>query len=98
MSPVPDGEWELAEGCRLHWISWDDEYVVFDEGSGDTHLLDFLASEVLKVLEQSSGSEQALVERVVARLGLDPDIDLERRIREAIAKFRDAGLVEQIRL
>jgi PqqD family protein of HPr-rel-A system len=98
MSPVSDAEWELAEGCRLHWISWDDEYVVFDEGSGDTHLLDFLAFEVLKVLEQSSGSEQALVERVVARLGLDPDIDLERRIREAIAKFRDAGLVEQIRL
>ena len=90
-------KWELAEGCRLHWISWDDEYVVFDEGSGDTHLLDVLAAEVLKVLEQSPRYEQALTERVLARLGLDAVVDVERRIREAIQKFRDAGLVEQVR-
>jgi PqqD family protein of HPr-rel-A system len=97
MPPASDGECELAEGCRLHWIFWDDEYVVFDEGSGDTHLLDVLSGEVLKVLEQSPGFEQVLTERVAARLGLVLDVHLQRRVREAIEKFRDAGLVEQIR-
>ena len=94
MDSASDLEWALAEGSRLHWISWDDECVVFDEGSGDTHLLDFLTAEVLKVLEQSRGPVPALVGRVAARLDLDPDADLERRIREAMERFREAGLVE----
>jgi PqqD family protein of HPr-rel-A system len=94
MDSASDLEWALAEGSRLHWVFWDDEYVVFDEGSGDTHLLDFLTAEVLKVLEQSRGDVPALVGRVAARLDLDPDADLERRIREAIERFREAGLVE----
>lgn len=95
MSPPSNGEWELAEGCRLHWICWDDEYVVFDEGSGDTHLLDLLSGEVLKVLQQSPGVEQVLIERVVARLGLVLDVHLQCRVREAIEKFRYVGLVER---
>ena len=94
MDSASDPEWELAEGSRLHWVSWDDEHVVFDEGSGNTHLLDFLTAEVLKVLEQSRGAVPALVGRVAARLDLDPDADLERRIREAVERFREAGLVE----
>lgn len=96
MGSASDVEWELAEGSRLHWICWDDEYVVFDEGSGDTHLLDLLAAEVLKVLEQGPGAEPALVERVAARLDIEPDAELERRIGEAIQKFRAVGLVEPI--
>jgi len=94
MDSASELEWELAEGSRLHWASWDDEYVVFDEGSGNTHLLDFLTAEVLKALEQSRGAVPALIERVAARLDLDPDADLERRIREVVERFREAGLVE----
>jgi PqqD family protein of HPr-rel-A system len=97
MDPVSDLEWELAENSRLHWVCWDDEYVAFDEGSGDTHLLDLVTAEVLKVLEQSPGALPALIERVAARLDVDPDADLERRIREAIETFREAGLVEPTR-
>jgi PqqD family protein of HPr-rel-A system len=89
-----DLEWELAAGSRLHWVSWDDEYVVFDEGSGNTHLLDFLTAEVLKALEQARGAVPALVGRVATRLDLDADADLERRIREVVERFREAGLVE----
>jgi len=94
MDSASDVEWELAEGSRLHWISWDDEYVIFDEGSGDTHLLDLMTAEVLRALEQSPGAESALIERVAVRLDIDPDAALERRIREAIQKFREAGLVQ----
>src|SRR5258707_7026892 len=31
-----DLEWELAAGSRLHWVSWDDEYVVFDRSEEHT--------------------------------------------------------------
>ena len=58
-----EASWQLAEGCRLHWKAWDDEFVIFDEGSGDTHLLDPLAAEFLKVLEESPGEVPGLARR-----------------------------------
>jgi PqqD family protein of HPr-rel-A system len=91
------GPWQLAEGCRLHWKAWDDEFVIFDEGSGDTHLLDPLAAEVLKLLEQSPGDVADLARRTVARLDLAPDPDLAARVLELVRRFAAAGLVEPAR-
>ena len=71
--------------------------MVFDEGSGDTHLLDPLAAEVLKVLEEAPGEVPGLARRVVARLDLAPDTDLRERVRELVARFVVAGLVERTR-
>ncbi len=93
----PDVNWQLAEGCRLHWKAWDQEFVVFDEGSGDTHLLDPLAAEVLKALEESPGEVPGLARRVVARLDLARDTDLHERVRELVERFVVAGLVERAR-
>ena len=99
-SASPDSSkanWRLAEGCRLHWKVWDDEFVIFDEGSGDTHLLDPLAAEVLKVLEESPGEVSGLARRIVARLDLAPDSDLTERVRELVERFVALGLVEPAR-
>jgi len=71
--------------------------VIFDEGSGDTHLLDPLAAEVLKVLEESPGEVSGLARRIVARLGLAPDSELTERVRELVERFVAAGLVEPAR-
>ena len=92
-----EANWRLAEGCRLHWKVWDDEFAIFDEGSGDTHLLDPLAAEVLKVLEESPGEISGLARRIVARLDLAPDSDLTERVRELVERFVALGLVEPAR-
>ncbi|HKZ08189.1 MAG TPA: HPr-rel-A system PqqD family peptide chaperone [Methylomirabilota bacterium] len=85
--------WELSEGSRLHWKHWDDEYVVFDEGSGDTHLLDPLAAEVLKALEEQPADVPALL----ARLGFVDDREIEAHLRATLERFRDIGLAEPAR-
>ena len=87
----------MAEGCRLHWKVWDDEFVIFDEGSGDTHLLDPLAAELVKVLQESPGHVPALARRLVARLDLELDADLTGRVRELVDRFVAIGLVETAR-
>ena len=81
----------------MHWKTWDLEFVVFDEGSGDTHLLDSFAAEVLKVLEESPGEVSGLARRLVARLDLAPDPDLTERVRELVDRFVALGLVEAAR-
>jgi PqqD family protein of HPr-rel-A system len=71
--------------------------VIFDEGSGDTHLLDPLAAEFRKVLEESPGEVPGLARRLVARLELVPDAALIGRVRELVERFVAVGLVEAAR-
>jgi PqqD family protein of HPr-rel-A system len=97
MSPASEARWELAQGSQLHWKSWDDEFVVFDEGSGDTHLLDPLAAEVLKTLEEAPGDVPSLIARVASRLGIERAPEIERHIRATIQRFHEAGLAEPAR-
>ena len=81
----------------MHWKAWDDEFVVFDEGSGDTHLLDPLAAELLKILEDSPGQLSGLTRRITARLDLATDPKVVERMRELMERFVSAGLVESAR-
>lgn len=71
--------------------------MVFDEGSGDTHLLDSFAAEVLKTLEESPGEVSGLARRLVARLDLAPEPDLTERVRELVERFVALGLAEAAR-
>ncbi len=47
-----DRRWGLPEDVGLLWKSWDEEVIVFNQASGQTHLLDALSAEVLRELEQ----------------------------------------------
>ena len=71
--------------------------MIFDEGSGDTHLLDPLAAEFLKVLEESPEEVPGLARRLGARLDLGSDPDLAGRVRELVERFVAVGLVEAAR-
>ena len=71
--------------------------MIFDEGSGDTHLLDPLAAELLKVFQESPGEVPALARRLAARLDLELDADLTGRVRELVNRFVAVGLVEAAR-
>ena len=94
MNPTRNVVWQVSEGSRLLWKSWDDEYVVFDDGSGYTHVLDLVAGEVLKVLEEAPADPSQLTRRVASRLDLTPDPKLVGRVQETIRKFQEVGLVE----
>ena len=86
--------WQVSEGSCLLWNSWDNEYVVFDDGSGDTHLLDLVAGEVLKVLQEAPADSSQVTARVALRLDATPVVELAGRVQETIRKFREVGLIE----
>jgi PqqD family protein of HPr-rel-A system len=64
LSPI----WRLAPGQRLLYRCWDGECVLYNDLSGDTHLLDEFA---LALLEQLQGAPQAAAQ-LAAAFGLDP--------------------------
>lgn len=45
----------------LHWLHWDNEFVVFDEASGLTHQLDALTAHALMCIEDGATDLEALL-------------------------------------
>jgi PqqD family protein of HPr-rel-A system len=86
--------WQVSEGCQFVWQLWDDEYVVFDHGSGSTHFIDLIAGEALQTLVQSPSDVSGLTHSMASRMGIEADSALEQRIRDTLDRFREAGLVE----
>jgi PqqD family protein of HPr-rel-A system len=61
--------WRLVPGQRLQYRCWDGECVLYNDLSGDTHLLDEFA---LALLEQLQQAPQAATQLATA-FGLDSD-------------------------
>ena len=92
-SPVVTRVWQLPAGAELLWQTWDEEVIVFNTASGQTHLLDALSAAVLKEVENRPGDIDQLALRLAERFELDTEA-LLRRLREVCTHFDELGLVE----
>jgi PqqD family protein of HPr-rel-A system len=59
-------QWRLAPGQRLAHHGWDGEHVLYNDLSGDTHLLDQAALALLLCLRSGPLSEAALAGELAA--------------------------------
>lgn len=50
MAPLQEARWKIARPADVSWRDWDGLGAVYDDGSGDTHLMDALAIELLELL------------------------------------------------
>lgn len=63
--------WRLNALASLHWRCWDDQWVVFDVGSGQTHSLDKVTAATLSRIE----SEPTTAADLILSAARDSDID-----------------------
>lgn len=56
--------WRIVPGYELLWFESDDGHVVYHSGSGDTHLIDDAAAELLRLLQAGSEAADALAARL----------------------------------
>lgn len=63
------GSWRLVPGQRLHYRQWEQEAVLFNDLSGDTHLLDADALAVLLAVQGGAADLASL------RLALGAQVD-----------------------
>lgn len=64
--------WRLRPEQALRYRQWDEEYVLYNDLSGDTHLLDGAAIEILLALARGPASGAALAALVEAEFDIDP--------------------------
>lgn len=88
--------WRTRQGAGFLWEFVDDEFVVYNAGSGLTHLLDLLTGEVLLHVAEAAATEQDLVAFVAAYLDEPAGPEHERAARAALAELAAAELVEPL--
>lgn len=85
--------WQAIGGADLLWRAWDDGHVVYNTGSGDTHLLDETAAEVLRALQRGPMDVTALAALVAPVRGYTPE-DAEAYALELLKELERLALVE----
>ena len=88
--------WRAPSGSLLRWRSWEHEFIVYDSGSGQTHLLDPIAAETLRILERVSASPHELFQLLAESLQIKPDGELSSYLEKLLPKLERLGLVERI--
>ena len=79
---------------NLHWTSWDDEFMAFDETSGQTHLMDPLRALVLDALSAEGLSFASALELLEQSAFLAHTPILMDLLATILSEFKAAGLVE----
>jgi PqqD family protein of HPr-rel-A system len=90
-----DQRWGLPDDVALLWTSWDEEVVVFNLASGQTHLLDALSAETLRELETHPRTVAELAALFADRYGLESE-ELGDRLAGICRQFDQLGLAEPV--
>ncbi|MES1981068.1 MAG: HPr-rel-A system PqqD family peptide chaperone [Pseudomonadota bacterium] len=92
--------WRALPELNLHARAWDDEFVVYNSLSGDTHLLGSAAAQILLMLQQAPSDAIALAESLAPRLQLESELDeeLAEQITHLLSDLHTLALIEPIRL
>lgn len=76
----------------MHVRQWADEWLVFHERSGETHLLGPLAVALCRRLQAGSGPETAVIEGALEMVGCPGDPELAALARQTLRHLGDIGL------
>lgn len=85
--------WKAAD---LLWKSLDGEFIVFNRTSGNTHLLNPVAAQALKALEQGPANAAQLSQRIASQVDLKSDGELAQHVEALLANLDQLGLIEPV--
>ena len=86
--------WSLNPLAALHWRCWDEEWVLFDAGSGQTHQMDPVAAATLMAIEAGPVSMLELLSEVALNLSVENAADLEEFVLPIVDQLIRLGLIE----
>lgn len=90
--------WSAYPDGRFRFKVWpDDHTVVYDITSGDTHVVDALAMEILHLLQLGSDlSTEALVTDLRDVFEHESDAEIGARVEHGLYRLRRIGLVAEL--
>jgi PqqD family protein of HPr-rel-A system len=87
-------QYDVIKGVNVRCIQWDKDYVIYDQLSGDTHLLDDLSGELIVALSLQAMSGIELLKKLDQLLDEATELDMENYLLDFIDKFQKLGLLD----
>lgn len=87
--------WSTVSPGRLTFASWDEDdlAVAYDKVTGDTHLIQISAIEILRLVEKSPASAEAIAQELAELFSADDQYKLPEFISATLLQLRDIGLI-----
>ncbi|OQW87852.1 MAG: hypothetical protein BWK72_11140 [Rhodoferax ferrireducens] len=85
--------WRLNSLVKLSWRHWQNEWVVFDAGSGHTHQMDALTAATLMTVEAGELEMSELVTQVSQTVSIELNPELALTVQEILGRLVAVGLV-----
>jgi PqqD family protein of HPr-rel-A system len=85
----------IPEATEIVWKHFEEESILFDKRSGETHLLTALAVETLMAIQKRPMDVCQLISEIANTFDLQPSDVPENQINELLFRFEDMGLIEQ---
>jgi len=87
--------WEIEGKARFLLRHWADECAVYDNVTGDTHLLEPVGVEVLLALQQAPASADLLCKRVASRFETEPNAEFSSMLEAVLIDFERLALIRR---
>lgn len=90
--------WKILEENCLHWEKWGEQYALYDDLSGETHLLPDFSARLLQELSVTPRTADVLARTLCE--GTDECLDPEfvAHVSQLLVQLQAAGLTEKVRL
>jgi PqqD family protein of HPr-rel-A system len=86
--------WRIVPNATLHWQTWDDDCIVFNSASGQTHLLDPLPALLLRQVDEGCSDRELLLNGTAKLLDVELTAEIRGLLDQALKQLDDAGLIE----
>jgi PqqD family protein of HPr-rel-A system len=76
--------------CRF----WDDECVIYNQLTGETHLVDGMGVEIFKLISEGTSTRNQLRQIIESVFELETEIDIDGLLDNLILEYQKLGLLE----
>jgi PqqD family protein of HPr-rel-A system len=80
--------------AKIRSIQWDEEYIIYDQFSGDTHLLDGLSGELIGALSEQAMFRSDLLKKLNELFEDATELEMENYLDDFITKFQKLGILD----
>jgi len=88
--------WRTPPSVVFHWKRLEDQYVVYNSGSGHTHVLDPVAALLVQQLTERCCDTAELVQRIAALLNLEATEEFSSELQQTLSELDELGMIEPL--
>jgi PqqD family protein of HPr-rel-A system len=88
--------WGLPSDTVIHLRFWDDDCVIYNQMTGDTHLIDEIGAVIFKSLAEKTATRTQLLQHLNDEFDLGVEFDTEGTFDNLMLDYQNLGLLEVI--